>query len=87
MWFKMHPWVFPAAIGGIGILYLLINVSELTWSQKDCRERVRIIMYRGFCFWMFLYVVFFADAFKKPDHTQDITDQEKPRDDSKTDIS
>ena len=38
MWFKMHPWVFPAIIGGIGILYLIINVGAILESKKLQRE-------------------------------------------------
>lgn len=34
MWFKMHPWVFPAIIGGIGILYILINIGAAMETKK-----------------------------------------------------
>ncbi len=34
MWIKMHPWVFPAIIGGIGILYLIINIGAVIETQK-----------------------------------------------------
>ena len=38
MWFKMHPWVFPAILGGIGILYLVINVGAILTSRKLQKE-------------------------------------------------
>ena len=34
MWFKMHPWVFPAILAGIGILYLMINIGAAIESKK-----------------------------------------------------
>ncbi len=34
MWFKMHPWVFPAIFGGIGILYLIINIGAIIETKK-----------------------------------------------------
>ncbi len=34
MWFKMHPWVFPAIFGGIGILYLMINIGAALETRK-----------------------------------------------------
>ncbi len=34
MWFKMHPWVFPIIIGGIGILYLIINIGAIIETKK-----------------------------------------------------
>lgn len=33
MWFKMHPWVFPAVLGGIGLLYLILNVACIIESN------------------------------------------------------
>ena len=38
MWFKMHPWVFPAIIGVIGILYLIINVGAIIETKKIQKE-------------------------------------------------
>lgn len=38
MWFKMHPWVFPAIIGGIGIMYLIINVGAILETKKIQKE-------------------------------------------------
>ena len=35
MWFKMHPWVFPIIIGGIGILYLIINIGAIIETKKN----------------------------------------------------
>ena len=37
MWFKMHPWVFPAGLGGIGLLYLILNVACIIESKKQKR--------------------------------------------------
>ena len=34
MWIKMHPWVFPIIIGGIGILYILINIGAVIETKK-----------------------------------------------------
>lgn len=34
MWLKMHPWVFPGIIGGIGLLYLIINVAAGIESKR-----------------------------------------------------
>ena len=34
MWFKMHPWVFPAIIGGIGFLYLILNIAAIIETKK-----------------------------------------------------
>ncbi|MBP5553977.1 MAG: hypothetical protein J6X94_03800 [Lachnospiraceae bacterium] len=34
MWFKMHPWVFPIIIGGIGILYLILNIGAIVETKK-----------------------------------------------------
>ena len=34
MWFKMHPWAMPAAVGAIGILYLVLNVSAAIATKK-----------------------------------------------------
>ena len=34
VWIKMHPWVFPAIIGGIGILYLIINIGAVIETKK-----------------------------------------------------
>ncbi len=34
MWFKTHPWVFPIIIGGIGILYLIINIGAIIETKK-----------------------------------------------------
>ena len=34
MWFKMHPWVFPAIIGAIGFLYIFINVAAAVETKK-----------------------------------------------------
>ena len=34
MWFKMHPWVFPIIIGGIGILYLIVNIAAIIETKK-----------------------------------------------------
>ena len=34
MWFKMHPWVFPIIIGGIGILYLILNIGAIIETKK-----------------------------------------------------
>ena len=35
MWFKMHPWVFPIIIGGIGILYLILNIGAIIETKKN----------------------------------------------------
>lgn len=37
MWFKMHPWVLPAVVGGIGVLYLIYNVAAIFTSKKAKR--------------------------------------------------
>ena len=34
MWFRMHPWVFPIIIGGIGILYLIYNTGAIIETKK-----------------------------------------------------
>ncbi|SEQ96274.1 hypothetical protein SAMN02910369_02769 [Lachnospiraceae bacterium NE2001] len=34
MWFKMHPWVFPIIIGGIGVLYLILNIGAIIETKK-----------------------------------------------------
>ena len=34
MWVKQHPWVFPAILGGIGILYIFINIMANVESKK-----------------------------------------------------
>ena len=34
MWFKMHPWVFPAILCAIGILYILINIGAAIETKK-----------------------------------------------------
>ena len=34
MWFKTHPWVFPAIIGAIGILYIFINIGAALETKK-----------------------------------------------------
>jgi hypothetical protein len=34
MWFKQHPWVFPAIIGGIGLLYVFLNIMAIRASKK-----------------------------------------------------
>ena len=34
MWFKMHPWVFPAILGGIGLFYLVFNIGAILTSRK-----------------------------------------------------
>ena len=34
MWFKMHPWVFPAIFAAIGILYLFINIGAARATKK-----------------------------------------------------
>ena len=38
MWFKMHPWVFPAILGGIGILYLILNIAAIIETKKIQRD-------------------------------------------------
>ena len=38
MWFKMHPWVFPAILGGIGIFYLVLNIGADLTSRKLQKE-------------------------------------------------
>lgn len=30
----MHPWAFPAILGGIGILYLIFNIGAIIESKK-----------------------------------------------------
>ena len=34
MWFRMHPWVFPIIIGGIGVLYLIYNTGAIIETKK-----------------------------------------------------
>ena len=34
MWFRMHPWVFPIIIGGIGVLYLICNTGAIIETKK-----------------------------------------------------
>ncbi len=34
MWFRMHPWVFPIIIGGIGVLYLIYNIGAIIETKK-----------------------------------------------------
>ena len=34
MWFRMHPWVFPIIIGGIGVLYLIGNIGAIIETKK-----------------------------------------------------
>ena len=34
MWVKQHPWVFPAILGGIGILYIFINIMANVESKR-----------------------------------------------------
>ncbi|MCR5742245.1 MAG: hypothetical protein K6F92_00750 [Lachnospiraceae bacterium] len=34
MWFKMHPWVLSIIIGGIGILYLILNIGAIIETKK-----------------------------------------------------
>ena len=34
MWFRMHPWVFPIIIGGIGVLYLIYNAGAIIETKK-----------------------------------------------------
>lgn len=34
LWYKEHPWVFPAIIGGIGVLYLIINIGAAIETKK-----------------------------------------------------
>ena len=34
MWFEMHPWVFPAILGGIGLFYLIFNIAAGIKSKK-----------------------------------------------------
>ena len=38
MWFKMHPWVLPAILGGIGIFYLVVNIGANLTSRKLQKE-------------------------------------------------
>ena len=38
MWFKMHPWVFPILIGGIGLLYVILNIGAILETKKIQRE-------------------------------------------------
>ena len=33
-WFQAHPWVIPAIIGGIGIIYMVFNVGAIIESKK-----------------------------------------------------
>ena len=35
MWLKMHPWIFPAIIGSIGLLYLIIQLPLIFGTKKD----------------------------------------------------
>ena len=37
MWFEMHPWVFPAILGGIGICYIVFNILANIESKKQQR--------------------------------------------------
>ena len=34
MWFEMHPWVFPAILGGIGLFYLALNIGAALETKK-----------------------------------------------------
>ena len=34
MWFKIHPWVFPAIIGGMGFLWLILNILAIIETKK-----------------------------------------------------
>ena len=34
MWFKMHPWVFPIILGGIGVIYLILNIGAIIETKK-----------------------------------------------------
>ena len=34
MWIKMHPWVFPAILGGIGLFYLILNIAAIIETNK-----------------------------------------------------
>ena len=34
----MHPWVFPAILGGIGIFYLVLNIGADLTSRKLQKE-------------------------------------------------
>ena len=34
MWFRMHSWVFPIIIGGIGVLYLIYNTGAIIETKK-----------------------------------------------------
>ena len=34
MWVKMHPWVFPAVLGGIGLFWLIFNVAVIFENKK-----------------------------------------------------
>ncbi|WP_034451133.1 hypothetical protein [Butyrivibrio sp. AE2032] len=38
MWFKMHPWVFPAILGGIGLFYLVFNIGAILTSRNLQKE-------------------------------------------------
>lgn len=38
MWFKMHPWVFPAILGVIGLFYLVFNIGAILTSRKLQKE-------------------------------------------------
>ena len=38
MWFKLHPWVFPAIIGGIGLLYLIVNTAAVVETRRIQRR-------------------------------------------------
>ena len=40
MWFKMHPWVFPGIIGGIGLLYLAINIAAIKASRDNQKKGI-----------------------------------------------
>ncbi|MCR4585592.1 MAG: hypothetical protein K5686_07700 [Lachnospiraceae bacterium] len=35
MWFKMHPWVFPAILAAIGLFYLIIQLPLIFGKPKD----------------------------------------------------
>ena len=35
MWFKLHPWVFPAFLGAIGLFYLLVQIPLIFGKTKD----------------------------------------------------
>ena len=35
MWLKMHPWIIPAIIGAIGLLYLIIQLPLIFGTKKD----------------------------------------------------